>query len=272
MAKILRNLKLNDAEFLSIVDKGASGDDQHRPRVVLFKRDKNLREQIQPLKEEVNMPKDVKKQEGVNVDLSSLGLSEEQMAAVLQLLEAAKQPQPAPVQEPVVEAAKPEEEMKAVEPEKEEEKAEEKEEEEMAKRDKLLKKYEAEKEELAKRVAKLEDEKKRAEFMKIAESRPYLPNLKVEEQAEILKSAKETFEDKDYEALNNFLDSVNKTMKESELFKSAGSSAPGRSADVDAIAKDIFKKAKAEGNSKIKNMVLARAEAYKQNPQLLIKE
>jgi hypothetical protein len=38
MAFVVRNLRLDKAELLSIVDKGASGDDDHRPRIVLMKR------------------------------------------------------------------------------------------------------------------------------------------------------------------------------------------------------------------------------------------
>jgi hypothetical protein len=41
MPSVLRKLVLDKAELFSIVDKGASGDDDHRPRIVLIKRRKD---------------------------------------------------------------------------------------------------------------------------------------------------------------------------------------------------------------------------------------
>lgn len=40
MPNVLRNLRLDTAELLSVVDKGASGDSEHRPAIVLIKRKK----------------------------------------------------------------------------------------------------------------------------------------------------------------------------------------------------------------------------------------
>jgi len=84
---LVTDIKLNKLEWFSTVDRGASGDDAHRPRIVLWKR-------AQLKKQETPMP---------TLEEILAKLSDEEKAIVMEALKAASAP-PAPVA-PVVPVA-----------------------------------------------------------------------------------------------------------------------------------------------------------------------
>lgn len=91
MPHLVTELELNPTELLSVVDRGAAGTDECRPRIVLIKRSGAAKEGSE------TMPDAIAKQltaEEAQAKLESLreALSEEQMATVMMLVETAAAP------------------------------------------------------------------------------------------------------------------------------------------------------------------------------------
>jgi hypothetical protein len=214
MPLYITELELDSIEALSIVDKGASGDEENRPAIMLYKRDKSkMFDKIKSIfvskQEENQMP--------VKEKLAELGLSEEQMAAVLQILEQLAAPAPAPVA-PAPAPAAPTAPVGKTDDEEEEEPMDKRDAEHKAE----LLKREAKEIALQKRVDALEEQAEIIEIEKKADEYKWLPQSK-EETIEILKAAKG---DKTILAM---LEKTNEAMKESPVFKVYGHSGDGES-------------------------------------------
>jgi hypothetical protein len=215
----ITELELDSIEALSLVDKGASGDEENRPSILLYKRDKSkmLEKVLDAVKAAfaVENTQTEEKQMPVEQKLAELGLSEEQMAAVLEILQqlaappAEPAPAPAPPAAPEAPVGKQEEE-------------EEEEEKQMTKRDaehkaELLKR-EQEKLELEKRVKFLEDQAEMIEIEKRADELKWLPQSR-EETVAVLKAAKGD------EKILSLLAKTNEAMKQSPVLQVIGHSA-----------------------------------------------
>lgn len=209
---IMSKMRL-DKVALSIVDKGASGDDDNRPEIVLFKRFEKTRV--------TKMWEAIKKMfKGTKIDVEKMGLSEtvgaldelklspEQMAGVLKVIEAFAapskpdaDPKPAPMPE-----EKAEGDPVPPKPEGKEE------DEEMAKRSK---EFNAELKKRDDKIAALEAKQEMVELSKRADELEYLPGSR-DETIALLKRIG------DDEAGQEMLNKLNKASKESPLLKAAG--------------------------------------------------
>lgn len=217
----MTDIVLDSMEVLSLVDKGASGDEENRPSIVLFKR-KQKPSFVEKLKQLIKGSPEPIDKAGQSVDLEKaepmklqelvtaideLGLSDEQKSGVLALLEAFKA---GPAEEPKPEDPKPpvekaEEEPAPPKPEEEEQ--------QMSKREK---EKEQEIVELQKRIAKMEEDAERIDLEKRADQLAYLPMSKEETVALIKRN-------KDDEAFMAVLEKLNKASKDSPLLKQHGS-------------------------------------------------
>jgi hypothetical protein len=250
MALLIRNIKLNKIEWASVVDRGASGDANNRPRIVLWKREeKGLARRIADAlgirkQKPANVPCD--KAEAtmdptLELALDQLKLNDEQKQAVLKMLEAAKgapaEPRK-PEETPIIEGAAP------MAPE-----LKKRFEEETAKRVELEKKNQ----ELADKIANIEFEKKASELS-------YLPE-KTATIAQILKRASD-HGDKDLPVL---LEKVNKAMQESPAFREYGTAAVDGD-DAGTKLENLAKKFR-EADPKM-TRAAALVKAAKENPEL----
>lgn len=262
-ANRITNLRLSDLELLSLVDKGASGDDSLRPRIMLVKR-----------AEEPRMADLAKRALGeILAEMMSAGkfegLSEDDMA-VLTLAIGQEPEQPASDPEPVEAAEKADDEEKEEE-EKATEKAEDEEEEEEKKE--VAKSSEPDLEwvkrnaELEKRIGQLELEKRHAELIvKVRQEYAFCPGGSTEEIAKVLASAEQSMDADSFGALSTMLKAASATIEQSGLLKAAGSDrdAPsgGAAQQLKAIAEDIKK-----ADSTLSRQQAMR-EAGARNPQI----
>ena len=218
---LITDIELNKLEWFSTVDRGASGDDKHRPAIVLWKR-------AQLTKQEQSMP---------TLEESLAKLSDEEKAVVMEALKAASAPapQPAPVAPaapvPLAQRKDIPEDVKI----------------EMAKRDEDAKKAETERVEMAKRVADLEDRNARIEIAKrVRETMQKIPG----DEGELVDLIKRItdLDHKKGEAFEKRLVSLAKAMEESPLLKAMGSSA----IDVNDNSAEVELKKRAEELRKTK--------------------
>lgn len=252
---MLSNITLDE---ISLVDHGASGNDRVSPRIVLAKR--------LSIKGDTKMAnvKEIKKS-GLDslVDLEALGLSDEQKAAVLAIIEAARGT-PAPKADPQPQPKLPEE------PKPGEQKPAD-----MAKRDlelvELSKKFEVadgERQELSKQVRELKDERVLSEMIKRAEARPFIP-MKSSEQAEILKRAKDSLGEDGFKKIDEMFLKVNEAMQKSEVFKQFGVDGEVTESAVEKLEKKVSEELANNAKAGIKlSKAQAEREVYKRNPQL----
>lgn len=207
MPLLITEMELDTAKLLSLVDAGASGDEENRPSIVLFKRSKEKMETLND-EQRIEVAKIMKQvalaKMGVAqvvTALDELGLKPEQRDGVLKLMEAMM----GTPEEPKQEAPMPEE--KAEEPPMPEE------DKEMSKRAEELKTELAKRDE---RIKKLEAEALNVRIAKRADELKFIPGLDSEELLDLCKRA-----DGD-EKFNAVLDKVAKASKESPLFKEYG--------------------------------------------------
>ena len=251
MALLIRNIRLNKIEWASVVDRGASGDANNRPRIVLWKReDKSLarriadalgiKKQTKPAQKVPCAKAEAPMDPTLELALDQLKLNDEQKQAVLKMLEAAKG-QPAekkPEEPPKMEGGAP------MSPD-----LKKRFDEESAKRVELEKKNK----ELADKISTIEFEKKAAELS-------YLPE-KTQVIAQILKRADERG-DKELPAV---LEKVNKAMKESPIFREYGTASTDGD-DANTKLANLAKKHR-EADPKL-TQAAAIVKAAKENPEI----
>jgi hypothetical protein len=254
MALLIRNIRLNKIEWASVVDKGASGDAENRPRIVLWKReDKSLakriaaalgfKKQTKPADEMPCIKAEAPMDPTLELTLDQLKLNDDQKAAVLKMLEAAKGGPTTP-DKPKGEALAPEAGAAPIP-------------EGLKKR---LDDADAKTIALEKSNKELADKLAMVEFAKQANALSFLPE-KTETITQILKRASERG-DKDLPIL---LEKLNKAMKESPVFKEYGN---GSSDDEGAHGKlETIAKKYREADPKITHAA-ALVKAAKDNPDL----
>lgn len=253
MASKLKSIAIDEVSF---VDKGASGNDQLRPRVVLFKRkEQSVVDRIVSLFRK--SVEDVVK-ENPTMDIQSImsKLSPEEQAFLKQAMAKADAPAPAP--KPADELAKalaalPPEARKAIEDA------------EAAKVAKA-KADEDEKVELKKRLAKIEEDREIETFEKRAAEFAHIPGMSTAELAKVLRSSSKSLSADEFKKLEASLKSADDAVKKSNLFGEHGSSVSGDPASaygkIQAIAKSLREK-----NPKLTE-AQAVLEATEQHPEL----
>jgi hypothetical protein len=252
MPLLITDMQLDFAEVVSLVDKGASGDEETRPSIVLFKR------RTKPMKIEKGM--------GVSQVVSALdelGLKPEQRDGVLKMMEAMMAPdapaEEAPVAEEKADEEKPEGEAPAAPPVEEEAEKMDDEEKDMQKRAdgiaKLEKKHAEEKAELAKRVKDLEDAAEMVKLEKRAAELEFLP-CSGDETIDLLKKLGVDSE---------FLTKVNKAMEASPILRVAGVEGEGDATASATLEKRI--KTMQDAEPKL-TKGKAKAAIFKADPEL----
>jgi len=233
-----------DVVEISVVDKGASGDDEDRPRIVIAKRHK------------------VEKM--MTLDEAMAGLAPEKQQAILMAVQEAAKPA-APAAPAMPEKMEPEmpnpEAPEAPKPEDEVAKA-------VAKmsdseRETVAKALE-ERVELSKRVQALEDEKETAKFVDIAKSMDALPGMTTDQRALVLKAASKSLDAKTYEAIEKSMRDAAVAISKGALLTEFG--AEGGDADADAQLTAIAKKLREEDSTLTAST--ARMKAMEQRPEL----
>jgi hypothetical protein len=238
MAFLIRNLRLDKAELLSVVDKGASGDEEHRPRILLMKRRKVSAE------ENTNMAKTAEE---------ILAALPEEDRAVLQDAMAAL-------------AAKPLEEGKAEGGAQPVEEAKQDDASASPEDDEQMVKLAKRADDLAKRVAQLEDEKTEVEFLKRAKELPHIPAVDSSELGSILKSANENLSVDHFAKLESIFKSVNEALSKSGLLAAVGVGGGSEPASPHEKLDMLAKRLKDEDPSL--SMSRARMVVSDQNPEL----
>lgn len=212
---------------ISIVDKGASGDGDDVPRIVIAKRD--TVEKMMTLEDVL------------------MSLPEDQKAVVMAALaEAAKPAEPMQQPEPEM-PAKAEGEQPPPAPEKEDEEEPKmpmtvaKALEGVSKEDRAAVLEAIEKRQvLEKRVAELEADKELREFTEIAKSMDALPGMSTEQRAKVLIAAKKNLSAEDYSAVEKSLkDAATIVAKSLGEVGSEAKGATDESARLDEIAKSL---------------------------------
>jgi len=280
----VRDLRLNVAELVSIVDAGASGSAVARPQAVLIKR--ALDKGCKP-REMRKMPMSPEDRAAALEGLRAR-LSEEDQALLAMLLESVAAPPPAvPAPEPVVQQVSPQqdqelpmtptpqvaEEPKPVVVVQQEVAEEEEKEEEMAKAlkaspmlAKRLRRSERQASELAKRLAHLEDERGQQVMLeKVRKDMPNVPGASSEEVAFLVKRARDALDDQEVQILKKVLRASSQVVAKSGLMQPVGaggeSSASGGYAKLQELAK---RHAREHGTSYHKAMIAVSTE----NPDL----
>jgi hypothetical protein len=229
---IVRDLRLSEVELLSIVDKGASGNDRVRPRIVLVKRkDLPMATVTKARTPQVILAELF--EAGKLTDLPA----EDKEVLLLAASSSAPAPAPAPAAEP---APKPEPAPAPVEPIMAQD-DEDKDEEEMAKRSELAKQNV----ELSKRVAELEALAKRAELVELVKSKmAYLPGVSVEDIAKLVHEGRTNLGSEVAKSLETLLCAASETIRKSGLFDTAAvrhdaANGGGESGQLSMLAKSI---------------------------------
>jgi len=213
MTWVVSDIKLKKFEWFSTVDKGASGNEKHRTKIVLWKR--------------AAQPTEIQK---MTLEEILAKMPEEEKSAILAAIAAAKgpvtpvapvapvDPMMPPVPVPVV-AADP---TGPADPEKTDvAKVEDKE------IEKRFKNLEAEKIELAKRVNTLTEEATTIRLEKRAKEFDFLPIEKLE-LVKVLGSVEKSLDDGQQKTFNEMLVRINKAMKASPLFDQHGADGDGK--------------------------------------------
>jgi hypothetical protein len=253
MPLLITEMQLDSAEFLSLVDKGASGDEDSRPSIVLFKRKKggnmSAEKTLEAIKrflgiaKQDNEPAEADKMENPQAKLEALGLSPKQMAAVLEFLAVAAKP------------AEPAAETPAAPMEMQEGNGED--EEEMAKRDLEIKKRDEEIAELRKSVQSLKDDAETVRLEKRADELKWLPMSKAE-TVELLKKAG------DDQKVVAMLEKLNEASRKSPTLEVLGDAGPGAEARerLEKRAREIL------ANDSTLTLAVAKRRAMAEDPDL----
>lgn len=231
----LRDLQLDKTEMLSVVDKGASGNSEHRPRIVLMKRDATADTDPTPgtIQRVVNWL--IRKQETpqeqstMTFDEVLASLDEEKRNVILAAIEAMKKADVEKAEPPEGEKLKDEDEEKATA---------------LAKRADLpedVRKRLDEADELVKRVADLEDAESDRMFVVKAAGLKYLPGVTTEQTVKVLKAAHKLGE-AEYKTVSDTLESVAKAVSKLDLLDEVGTSFGAdddSDADISAVRKRV---------------------------------
>lgn len=207
----VENLRLNLAELVSIVDRGASGNESVSPRVVLIKR-------CGAEMEKATMPMSPEERAAALEQLKAT-LGEEMFAVVLRLIEEAAMPPAGAAATPIV-AQKTDDEDK-----------------EMQKRLRdnpeladAIKRLEARNEELSKRLVTTEREnRERIALEKVRSDYASVPGASHEELARLIQRCDEALESGEREVLIKILKCTHDAVGKSELLRSHGAGGEGSS-------------------------------------------
>ena len=235
VATIIEQLQLSDVELLSLVDKGASGDERTRPRIVLIKRrGENMAE--------------VAKARTPQVILAELfesgklkGLPPEDKEVLLTATSGGVMAPPAPAPEPEAPVEMAVEEEKAEEPAP----AEKMDDEEEMKKGQVvdLAKRNVE---LEKRVHSLEAKLAHTELVEVVKKdMAYLPGASVEDLAKVLHEVRRDLSAKTAERVEGLLRASSEAVKKGGLLDAVGVRAEGGSTKGNALvelAKSIKEK------------------------------
>lgn len=301
MPFVLRNLKLNESELLSVVDKGASGNDRHRPKIALVKR-KKPKERRMPLskwfrKSETETETETKKEGGglkspkEILESALADLPEEKQDAIMAAIAAlsaqtgtAPAPSPEPSEEPKASDDEPEETPKAEgdAPKEEEERmakvmkhADENTKAVLADIAKAMAEVKKESAELRKENAELRKsvgaqaaKARRADFEKKAQELPMVvaDTAKV---AELLDEADAKLGDESKKTLIEALKRANAIAKSSQLFDERGTAIVGEGTalgKLEGMAKSRVDEVRKSGGKLTYEQ--AFAEVMKENPRL----
>lgn len=256
-----------DIGEISIVDHGASGNDDVAPRIVIAKRKGGTMDNetlIQKIKQLFS-----KEAASMNLDEILAGLPEEQRNVILAALEQSNQPQPQPAPQPQPQAepmqmAEPAPAAEA-KPEDEEELKKEELPEAVRKRLDDGDKAKGEVVELRKRLDAIEEQAKLAAFCKKAESMPYLVGASTEQVGKLLKAVDEKLDKAEAEAVIKMLATANDTIQKSGLLVDVGSDRFGGGDDANAKLNEIAKQIVKEENI---SFAKAHTAAVQRNPDL----
>lgn len=199
---------------ISLVDRGASGNEDAAPEIVIAKRRDSMEQLDQGLIKRIKHF--FSKGKDMSLDEVLGALPEDQRNVILAALEEAKkgaQPEQQPPAEPV----------------------EEKLPEAVAKRL-------AEADELKKRLAKIEDEKLEASMLSKAKELEHLPGCKTEDLSKALVRVSKGLSKEDFELVTKLLTSANEIAKANPMLGSSGSSMGGEGnahAKLEGIAKKL---------------------------------
>lgn len=263
MPLLITKMTLDTAKLLSLVDAGASGDEDTRPEIVLFKRrqktmdlNEDQRIEVAKIMKQVALAK--MGVSAVVAALDEMGLKPEQRDGVLKLMEAmmgapdAEQEQKA---EPEAPAEEPAEKMDPAKEEDMAKRAEDKRAEAIAK---LEKRHADEKAELNKRVKTLEEAAEQVTLEKRAAELEFLP-LSKSETVDLLKRIG------DHEAGQAMLTRLAKMCKESPILQVAGVEGSNESSAQVTLNKRI--KTMRDADPSISN-AKAKAAIFKADPEL----
>jgi hypothetical protein len=213
---LITDIELNKASWFSLVDRGASGDAEHRPEIVLWKR----AEKSSVLARLVKAFANLRKQEPtMTLEEVLAKLTPDEQSVILAALQEKAAPAPAPAPAPVAPAPNPEpkpEDMAKRDDVPEDVKIA------MAKRDKEIEDAKAEQVALQKRVAKMEDDALTVSIQKRLDSdMAFVPGDKAELLG-LIKRSRAKLDDKDAEQLEALLVKVSTALKTSPLLKRMG--------------------------------------------------
>lgn len=211
--RVADEIQLDRMELLSVVDQGASGNDEYRPRIVLMKR-ATARTETGTIRSVLAriFRKQAAEDQSMTLEEILAELPEEKREVVLAALEAAKGAGETAEKAKGGEDGKPKPEPTA---------------DELAKRTDLpeaVRKRLAESEALAKRVASLEEVEVDRGFVAKAKGLAYLPGLPTEKLAKVLKSASRGMTADEFTDLEKSLASAAEAVKKSGLLKEIGTS------------------------------------------------
>jgi len=297
--KVIKALVDIDVDEISLVDRGASGNDDAQPKIVIAKRlegEPDIKGLVERFVEQVKkvfggpgphpsadgshgppvgVPRPGRGPTGpegprptaegtskMNLDEILAKLTEEERAVVLAAIEAAKPAAPPPPAEPVVAAA---------------DEGKKPSEEEMAKilanlpepvRKQLEEadKAKTETQELRKRLDEIEERETVAKFRSKAEELPFLAGKKTDEIAKLLRAASEKMKPAEYQEIEKLLVDANRMVKESPIFLNSGS----RGNDAETTARgqiEALAKKLRETDAKL-TKEQAVSKALNENPEL----
>lgn len=266
MANLLRIKRIDE---VSLVDKGASGNDHIKPAIVIAKRrdaamkvDKKQIDAIVKILKSQGYTVEKKDEPTMTIDEVLNTLTEDQKVVVLAALQATAGKAP---------AAEPMEPKEAppVEGEGEGEPKEKKPMPMAMKRADLpedVRKQLDEADALKKRFDKMVEEQEAAEFLAKASDLKYLAGASTAEIAKAMRAAKKSMDAKEYETFAKLLANANEAVRTSKMFAApgVGGDAGGDDATskIDAIAKSLVTAGKA------KDYKEALRKAMRENPEV----
>lgn len=272
--QVIKALVNLSADEISIVDHGASGNDDALPKIVIAKR----REQEPPAglgpRFVSKLKKIFGKEEPMNLDEILAKLSEEERAFLLSLIEDLKAkaapPAPPPEPEPAMkqegEGEKKEEELSEEQMQKILKGLPEGKREAVRKRFARGDKAETETQVLRKRLDDIEEREEVAKFRTKAETLKYLAGASIEEISKVLRAAHKVLKPTEYQTIEKLLKNANTVAKDSPLFTDAGGRGNDSETTADGKLRAIAKGLRESDSKLTKEMAVSKARD--ENPDL----